>query len=109
MPLYKLDFAYTPETWAAVTKAPENRREAVRRAAEGSGGRLIDLYFSFGEYDGFALFEAPNSTTAAAVAITVVGSGRFRAVKTTEVFTPEEAEAAMRQASSMGYQPPGGG
>ena len=77
MPRYKFDFAYTAETWAALTKAPENRRESVRRAVEGAGGRLIDLYFSFGEYDGFVLFEAPDATPASAAALTVLGSGRL--------------------------------
>ena len=108
MPLYKLDFAYTPETWAALTKAPEDRTEAVRTAAESAGGRLIGLYYAFGEADGFVLIEAPDSLSAAAVAMTVLGSGRFKTIRTTEIFTAEKAVEAMRKAGGMTsqYRPP---
>jgi uncharacterized protein with GYD domain len=108
MPLYKVDFAYTPETWAALTQAPEDRTEAVRVAAEGAGGRLLGLYYAFGETDGFVLIEMPDSLSAAAVAMTVVGSGRFKTVKTTEIFSAEDAVEAMRKAGAMRaqYRPP---
>ena len=108
MPLYKADFAYTPETWAALTKAPEDRTEAVRAMAESAGCRLIGLYYGFGETDGFALIEAPDSLSAAAVAMTVIGSGRFKAFRTTEIFTAEKAVEAMRKAGGMTsqYRPP---
>jgi uncharacterized protein with GYD domain len=107
MALYKLDFAYTPETWAALTKAPEDRTEAVRAALQSAGGRLIGLYYGFGETDGFVLFEAPDSLSASAAAMTVLGSGRFKTIRTTEIFTAENAVEAMRRAGGMQYQPPG--
>src|SRR5918911_182312 len=101
MPLYKIDFSYTPETWAALAKAPEDRTEAVRAVAEAGGGRLIGMYYAFGETDGFVLCEVPDSVSAAAVAMTVVGSGRFRTVKTTEILSAETAVEAMRRAGQM--------
>ena len=108
MPLYKVDFAYTPETWAALTKAPEDRTEAIRTVAESAGGRLIGLYYGFGETDGFVLVELPDSLSAAAVAMTVLGSGRFKSFKTTEIFTAENAVEAMRRAGAVSaqYRPP---
>jgi uncharacterized protein with GYD domain len=107
MALYKLDFAYTPETWAALTQAPEDRTEAVRAALQGAGGKLLGLYYAFGETDGFVLFEAPDSLSAAAAAMKVLASGRFRTLKTTEIFTAESAVEAMRRAGGLQYQPPG--
>jgi uncharacterized protein with GYD domain len=108
MPLFKLDFAYTPETWAAMIQAPEDRTEAVRAAAESAGGSLLGLYYAFGETDGFVLCEAPDSRSAAAVAMTVLASGRFRTIKTTEIFSAAEAVEAMRKAGGMRaqYRPP---
>ena len=108
MPLYKLDFAYTPETWAALTRAPEDRTAAVRAAAETVGGRLIGMYFAFGESDGFVLFEAPDSLSAAAAAMAVVGSGAVKSISTTEIFTAENAVEAMRRAGAVSaqYRPP---
>ena len=109
MPLFKLDFAYTPETWAALTKAPQDRTEAIRVAVESAGGRLIGLYYTFGEIDGFVLFEAPDSLTAAAFAMAVLASGAGKTIRTTEILTDENAVEAMRKAGGMSaqYQPPG--
>ena len=108
MPLYKVDFAYTPEAWAELTKAPEDRTEAVRAVVEAAGGRLIGMYYAFGETDGFVLVEVPDSLSAAAVAMTVVGSGRFRTIRTTEIFSAADAAEAMRRAGPMTgrYRPP---
>ena len=108
MPLYKIDFAYTPETWAAMAKVPEDRTAAVRAVVEAAGGRLIGLYYAFGEIDGFVLCEVPDSVSAAAAAMTVVGSGRFRTIRTTEILSAETAVEAMRRSGQMTgqYRPP---
>ena len=109
MPLYKLDFAYTPEVWASLIKAPEDRTDAIRTAVERGGGRFIGLYYAFGETDGFVLFEAPDSLTAASFAMAVVASGAGKIIRTTELFTAEDAVEAMRRAggASTHYRPPG--
>ena len=44
MPLYMTQFAYIPEAWAALTRSPEDRSEAVRRLLENMGGRLVSFY-----------------------------------------------------------------
>jgi hypothetical protein len=44
--------AYTAESWAAQMKNPQNRVEAVGRAAcEAVGGKLIGGWYCFGDYD----------------------------------------------------------
>ena len=40
MPLYLTRFSYTPETWARLIDAPEDRREAARTYIESVGGQL---------------------------------------------------------------------
>ena len=109
MPLYKLEFAYTPEIWSALIKAPEDRTEAIRTAVERGGGRFIGLYYTFGETDGFVLFEAPDSVTAASFAMAVAASGAGKTIRTTEIFTAENAVEAMRRAGGVSnqYRPPG--
>jgi uncharacterized protein with GYD domain len=53
-------FAYTPEAWAALIHAPQDRAAASEALVRHLGGRLVGLYYTPGaEYDGFALFEAP--------------------------------------------------
>jgi uncharacterized protein with GYD domain len=50
MPLYMTQFAYTPETWAALIRNPQDRSEALGGLLEKMGGRLISFYNCFGEY-----------------------------------------------------------
>ena len=46
MPLYMYEAAYTAESWAAQMKNPQNRVEAVGRAAcEAVGGNLIGGWY----------------------------------------------------------------
>jgi hypothetical protein len=43
MPNYMLQFTYTPESWAALFRKPENRTAAMEAIAKSVGGRLISL------------------------------------------------------------------
>ena len=108
MPRYMIQFAYTADAWAALTKNPTDRREAFRRLAQNMGGQLIDLYYHFGEYDGTVLFEAPDDTTATATVVAALSPGHIRASKTTRLMTVEEATAALRKAGGQSYEPPPG-
>ena len=68
MPMYMAQFAYTPEAWGAIIHAPQDRAAASDSMVKHFGGRLIGLYYTPGdEYDGFALFEAPDDASAAAI------------------------------------------
>ncbi|MGH2353878.1 MAG: GYD domain-containing protein [Chloroflexota bacterium] len=106
MPLYMTQFAYTPEAWAALVKRPEDRSEVLRALIEQFGGRMLSFYYSFGEYDGLAIFEAPDEAAATSALLAVLSPGHNRALKTTVLLTVEQAMAGMRQASSVAYRPP---
>ncbi len=107
MPLYLTQFAYTPEAWAALARTPEDRTATVAAECERYGCRLRELFYSFGEYDGLVLVEAPDEATVAAVLIGAVAAGHLRAMKTTPLLTPAQATEAMRRAGRMGYNQPG--
>src|SRR2546430_17329236 len=94
-------FAYTPQAWAALTKKPENREEIFRGLVQKLGGRLVSFYNCFGEYDGVAIFEAPDETTAAAAALAAVSPGHLKAFKTTTLITTEQTMEAMRKAGAQ--------
>jgi uncharacterized protein with GYD domain len=51
------------EAWATLTKHPEDPTAAVEALAEELGCLIEALYYSFGEYDGFVILDAPNETT----------------------------------------------
>ncbi|GAC1636255.1 MAG: hypothetical protein NVS4B7_21990 [Ktedonobacteraceae bacterium] len=109
MALYMAQFAYTAEALATMAKNPQDRSMPVRELAQKLGGRLIGLYFCFGEYDGVGLFEAPDDMTATAFALAVASPGHLKAYKTTKLFTVEETMEAMRKAGGLTYQGPSKG
>ena len=106
MPLYMSQFAYTPEAWANLTRNPQDRTEVIGELARKLGGRLVSLYYSFGEHDGIVLSDVPDDTSAAALAMAAVAAGHVRSIKTTRLFTAQEAVAAMKKAGSAQLKPP---
>jgi uncharacterized protein with GYD domain len=107
MALYLTRFSYTPETWARLAGNPEDRREAARRYIESVGGKLHGFWYALGEYDGYNVWEAPDSVSMAAVAIAISGGGALSKFETTQLLTVEEMLDALRRAPSVGYQKPG--
>jgi uncharacterized protein with GYD domain len=108
MPLYMSQFAYTPEAWANLTKNPQDRTEAIGELAKKMGGRLVNLYYAFGEHDGFVISDVPDDTSAAALAMAAAAAGHVRSIRTTRLFTAQEAVAAMKKAGGAQYKPPKG-
>jgi len=105
MALYMYQAAYTPESWAAQLKNPQNRAEAVGRAVcEAAGGKLIGGWYCFGEYDLMIIADMPNAESMAAIALAIGAGG---AVKTTALMSGAEAVAAMTKAASLAntYKP----
>ncbi len=107
MALYLTRFSYTPETWARLTKNPEDRREAARNYIESVGGKLHGFWYAFGEYDGYNLWEAPDNVSMAAVAIAISGGGALSKFETTVLFTVEDTLNALRSAQTVAYRKPG--
>jgi len=109
MALYMIQFAYTAEAWATLAKNPQDRSVPVRELAQKLGGRLVGLYYCFGEYDGVVLAEIPDDISAIATSLAAVSPGHVKAIKTTKLFTVEETMEAMRKAGSLAYQGPSAG
>jgi uncharacterized protein with GYD domain len=102
-------FSYTPEAWSRLLDNPGDRSGPVGKTIADAGGRLLSLDYLFGERDGMAVFEAPDSRTAAAVALVVGSSGAFRSVATHELVSSAELADVLRAAASArsGYVRPG--
>ncbi len=106
MPLYMTQFAYTADAWAALAHNPVNRAEGFRTLTEQQGGRFVDLFYTFGEYDRLVIFEALDDTVAAAIVIAAAAPGHLKAVRTTRLLTVPEAMEAMRKAGAVSYAAP---
>ena len=104
---YLTRFSYTPETWARLMKNPEDRRVAARKYIESVNGKLHGFWYAFGTYDGYCIWEAPNNTSMAAVALAITGGGALSKFETTSLITVEETLEALRLSQKVGYQAPG--
>src|SRR4051794_9483709 len=101
MPLFMAQFSYTPEAWATLIHAPQDRAAASDTLLRHFGGRLLGLYYTPGaEYDGFALFEATDDAAAAAVEIADVACGHFQSNRLLRVLSADEMHSALAQAGS---------
>ncbi len=106
MPFFLARFSHTPEAWASLIKAPEDRREVVRAVIEKLGGKLHGFWYSFGEHDGFGLIEAPDNAAVAAFSIAVAAGGSS-STEVTVLLTVEETLEALRRAKDLPYRSPG--
>jgi len=109
MPKFLVLFSFTHETIARFLDHPEDRRGPGAQIAEAAGGKLVDYYWMFGQYDGLGIFEFPDSATAAAVALTGVGSGAFNRFETHELIEADQLVRIAEKAQALrpSYRPPG--
>ena len=107
MPVYLMRFSYTPETWSRLIQNPEDRRNAARAYIEQVGGKLIGFWYGFGEYDGYAIYEAPDNVSVSAVVLAIGAGGALSKAETTVLMTVEETLEALKRAQGIGYRRPG--
>jgi uncharacterized protein with GYD domain len=108
MATYMTQFSYTAEARAALAKNPEDRGAAVGALLEKAGGKLHNIYYSTGDYDGFIIFEAPDGATAATAIIAATTPGHLKGTKTTEIFTMKEMMGMAGKAGDLVYAAPKG-
>lgn len=105
MPLFLTQVAYSQEAWQVLLHNPQDRMDAIRPAIEKLGGKVINGYFAFGDYDVVAIMEMPDNVAAAAIAIAFAAGGACKSVKTTPLMTTAEGIDALKKAASSGYRP----
>ena len=105
MALYMYQAAYTPESLAAQVKEPQDRIKVVTPALEAMGAKIVAGGYPFGEYDVLVIFEAPDDTTAASVALAVAAGGATRSARTTRLLSGQEWIESLRKAQGSQYQP----
>jgi uncharacterized protein with GYD domain len=105
MPFFLSQASYTPEALAKLIANPQDRFDAVRGPIEKLGGRILNSYFSFGDYDAVVITEMPDNVTAASIALAFAAGGSLRSYKTTPLLSNAEGLEAMRKAASCGYKP----
>ena len=109
MPKYMLAGSYTPETWAAMVEAPEDRSVAARKLCESVGGKLESFYWAFGPDDWVAIADLPNDEAAGAISLATTSAGVSRGARTTKLITMDQAQQMLRKTkeATAGYMKPG--
>ena len=108
MSLYMYQFAYTPDSWAAQIKHPENRIESVgHKSCEAAGGKFIGGWLCFGEYDAVLIADMPNEESMAAMALAIAAGGALKASKTTQLISGAQGVEALKKAAHVAktYKP----
>ena len=91
----------------ALARKPEDRSEAVGGLIESLGGRLISFYYSFGDYDGLLISEAPDETAIASALVAAVSAGHIKTIETTTLLSAEDGMEVLRRAGEITYRGPG--
>ena len=71
-------------------------------------GAVYWIFTTQWEYDGFIIYEAPDSETAAAAIVAATTPGHLKATKTTQIFTMEETLKMVGRAGDVVYAEPEG-
>lgn len=80
------------------------RRAAIEKAVKSAGAKLESIYYALGDTDLFAVIDAPDNGTAAALAMSVGSAGGIH-IKTTALLTVSEMDAAVKK--QIAYRAPG--
>jgi uncharacterized protein with GYD domain len=92
---------YTSDAIKGMVASPENREKAVADLMEKAGGKLLALYFTFGEYDFLSISEAPNEEAMASALIAGAAGGGVSHLKTSLALTADQAMKAFRSAGEL--------
>src|ERR1017187_2749227 len=106
MPQFLTQVTYTDQTWQSLVSNPQNRFDALRPVFEKLGGRIVNAWFAFGDYDFVLISELPDNVSAAALSIAASAGGACKSIKTTPLMDATEGVEAMRRAAASGYQAP---
>lgn len=108
MALYMTQFSYTQKAWSDLVRSPEDRRPGIAALLERMGGRLVEIYYSMGDHDGFIIYESPDSEAAAAGIVAALSAGHLRVTRTVPLFSMEEMLDVLAKAGGESYAPPHG-
>ena len=73
-----------------------SRRSEIEKLVASLGGTVECVYYAFGDYDIYGIFDMPDSASMAAFALRTASSGMVT-VKSTVLMTPEEIDLAAKK------------
>lgn len=107
MAKFAIFFTLKGETVKGMIDQPSDREKVVGDLLASVGGKLDAYYWMFGQFDGFAVCDVPDSTTAATVSIAVSSSGAFSHIETHELIPAAALKGILEKAKGLTYSAPG--
>jgi len=112
MTVYISQGRYTREAIQGMVDKPEDRAVAVAALAKAVGGKLLDHYVTFGEYDFLVIIESGrgrSETDVMAALFAAAAGGGVTDLNTTVAVRSKDAVKAMRGARKAlkGFKPAG--
>ncbi len=112
MTVYITQGRYPREAIEGMINKPEDRAEAVAALAKSVGGKLLNYYVTFGEYDFMVIIQGgrgKSETDIMAALLAAAASGGVTDLKTTVAVSSKDAMKAMRGAKRAikGFKPAG--
>ena len=101
--LWKVSYS-TEGAKGLLAEGGSSRRATVAKLIEAAGGTMESFDYALGEDDAYVVAELPDVLDVAAVSLTVAAAGGAR-IKTTQLLTPEEIDAAAKR--NVQYRAPG--
>jgi uncharacterized protein with GYD domain len=95
MPAYVTLFNWTEQGFKK-SKDTAKRAQAAREAWEAAGGHFIGIWWTFGQYDGIIIHEAPDDETVSQLLISTGMQGNIRTT-TMRAFGEEEIENILQK------------
>ena len=105
MPKYLVMASYTADGVKGLLKdGGTKRKQAGEAAFKSVGARMEAFYFALGEQDLYAIVDAPDNVTMAAVSMAIAAGGAVKP-RTVVLLTAEEVDQVAKKGAS--YTPPG--
>ena len=102
---YMIQIKYNVNSTQGLVASPQNRAPQAGVIMEKLGGRLVDFYFTLGDWDAVIIVELKSDAHAMAVAMADVAGGVGN-TKVTALYDMDEAVTAMQIAQSIDYKAP---
>jgi uncharacterized protein with GYD domain len=110
MTLYITQGNYSPNALAGMIAKPDDREAAVRKLLEAAGNKMLQLYFTFGQYDFLIVSESQGDVTSVMASLSLAASsGNVSNLITVPALSNKDAMKAFAQAGKIksSYRPPG--
>ena len=106
MALYMIQVAYSQDGWAALIKNPQDRLKQLQPVVKKLGGKVLQGWFCFGEYDLISILEMPDNVSIGAFSVAAAAGGAVKSLTTTPLMSIDDGMKMLSKAAKSGYAPP---